>query len=441
MNIQVLFTGCGQVMAPTGGPRDTIPPRLLNAVPANGTTNFNGKKITLNFDEYVQLGELQQNLLVSPTPKKPPYIDWKLKSVIIKLNDTLEANTTYVINMGNSIKDLNEGNVLKNFSYVFSTGSFIDSLEFSGQVKLAETGKIDTTLIVMLYKNQADSAVLKQKPNYIARLDGLGNFKFHNLAAGTYKLYALQDLNGSRIYNDKKELFAFANEAIIVNNNTRPDTLYAYIEQKEKVVEKINTLEKKLRYTTRVVSETQDLLNNLTILFNKPLKNFDSTKIILADTLNHADNAAMISIDSTRRKITVQKAWKENESYRLIIPKTLSDSAGNTLAKSDTIRFKTKKEDDYGSVKITFTHLEKVKNPVLEFVGAGEILYYPVTSPTWTIKLFIPGEYEIRLLSDDNKNRTWDPGNFAQKKQPEKVITLFKKGIRANWENEFDIPL
>lgn len=441
INLHVFISGCGTIGAPTGGKRDSIPPRLINAIPLNGTTNFTGKKITLNFDEYVQLVEKEQNVLVSPTPKTPANIDYKLRSVIIKLRDTLEPNTTYVINMGNSIRDLNEGNILRNFSYVFSTGAFIDSLEYSGQVKLAETGKLDTTLIVMLYKNLADSAVQKQKPNYIARLDGSGNFNFHNLSSGTYKVYALQDLSNSRVYNDKKELFAFANSPVIVNSKTKSDTLYAFVEQKPQ--EKAVTPEKKLKYITKVTTESQDLLSNLEVVFSKSLKNFETQKIILADTLNNADGGAIIRIDSSRKRITVIKSWKENESYKLIIPKALADSAGNALTKSDTIRFRTRKENDYGSVTINFTNMGKIKNPVLVLIGSTGISYFPITSAQWTRKLFIPGEYEIRILSDENKNNIWDPGSFAQKRQPEKVISVPKKiSVRGGgWENEFDVSL
>ena len=141
-----------------------------------------GKTITLTFDEYIQLQNLQQTLLVSPTPKINPDINSKLKVVTIKLRDTLEPNTTYSIDMGNAIQDINENNPFRNFTYVFSTGSYIDSLQFSGNIQLAQTGKADSTLIVLLYKDLDDSAVLKGKPKYITRLDSSGNFKFKNLA-------------------------------------------------------------------------------------------------------------------------------------------------------------------------------------------------------------------------------------------------------------------
>ena len=444
LSLQIFSGGCGQIMAPTGGPRDTIPPKLLIASPENRTTNFKGKKIVLEFDEYVQVDQLQQNLLVSPSPKMTPYVDYKFKTVTIKLRDTLEPNTTYVINLGNAIKDLNEGNVFKNFSYVFSTGTYIDSLECKGRVLIAETGKVDSTLIVLLYKNGADSAVEKQKPNYIAHLDGDGNFTIHNLAPGIYKVYALKDLTGSRTYSDRKSLFAFSDMPVIVTGDTKPVVLYAYAELKDNTAEKIITADKRLKYTIKIPAETQDILSPLVIKFNKAIKNFDLQKVILTDTLNQADASAQVGIDSTGKIITIQKPWKENETYKLVISKSLSDTAGNTLSKPDTIRFKTKKEEDYGSLTINFTNLSTIKNPVLQFVLNNQVVRsFPLTSSRWSNKLFLPGEYELRILSDENNNGTWDRGNFAKKIQPEKIIPVNKKvSVRGGgWENEFDIPL
>src|ERR1700733_14182225 len=144
--VLVLTSGCAQIISPTGGSRDTIPPVLITARPALNTTNFKGNRIILTFDEYILLDQVRDNLLVSPTPKQDPYVDYKLKTVTIKIRDTLQPNTTYRIDLGNAIRDNNENNILKHFAYVFSTGSFIDSLTFSGKVQVAETGKADSTL-------------------------------------------------------------------------------------------------------------------------------------------------------------------------------------------------------------------------------------------------------------------------------------------------------
>ena len=439
--ILILTSGCAQIIAPTGGLRDSLPPRLVTTNPKQPATNFTGNKINLYFDEYVQIQELLQNLLVSPTPKLNPYIDFKLRSVTIRLRDTLEPNTTYTIDLGNSIRDINENNILKDFRYVFSTGATIDSLSLSGKVQVAETGMADSTLIVLLYKNLNDSAVAKLKPKYIARLDGEGNFSFENLSAGEYKVYALKDGDGSRTYNSKIEPFAFNSNSIIVNSNTPPVYLYAYAEEKEKPRV---AAEKKLRYTTIVSARKQDVLTDLMIEFNKPLKNVDKQKIILTDTLNNPVKDFVVTIDSTNKKLLLKTKWIQDASYKLVISKDFAtDSTGLALTKSDTIRFKTKGETDYGIVKFKFLNFDKTKNPVLQFVQNGEVIYsYPLISETWSAPLFNPGEYDLRILYDENKNGIWDTGNFDKKKQPEKVYSIPQKlSVRENFEKDVDIEL
>lgn len=440
--MQALVSGCAQIVAPTGGPRDTLPPKLVSATPKMEATHFTGNKITLYFDEYLQIQELQQNLLVSPAPKLNPYIDAKLRSVTIRLRDTLEPNTTYTIDLGNSIRDINENNIVKNFRYVFSTGNTIDSLSFSGKVQLAETGKVDSTIIVLLYKNLEDSAVNKIKPKYIARLDGAGNFTFQNLAGGPYKLYALKDDDGSRTYNSKSEIFAFTGNTLQVDGNNPPITLYAYAEEKEPA--KTTVPEKKLRYTTKIPAQKQDVLNDLVIEFNRPLMNVDKQKVLLTDTLNNPVKDIVITTDSTHKKLFIKTKWLQGTEYKLFLQKDFAtDTTGLVLAKSDTIRFKTKSEADYGIVKLNFLNFDKSRNAVLQLVQNDVVISaYPLASATWNAPLFNPGEYEMRILFDENGNGQWDPGNFAKKLQPEKVYSIPQKlSVRENFEKDIDIEL
>ncbi len=445
--MQSLISGCAQIVSPTGGVKDSLPPKLVGANPKLRSTNFKGNKITLDFDEYVELQDVRQNLLVSPSPKKDPNVDYKLRTVTIKLRDTLEPNTTYTINLGNAIRDLNEGNQLKNFTYVFSTGATLDSLEFTGHVEVAETGRIDSTLMIFLYKNLDDSAVIKQKPKYIARVDGQGNFAFKNLAGGQYKVYALKDGDGLKTYNSKGEMFAFSDSTINVNNNTHPVSLYAYVEETEKEKNNVTNnknAEKKLKYTTSIPAETQDILTDLVIDFNKPLKNLDNKKVILTDTLFNVLPDVSISTDSLNKRIIIKNKWIENSDYKLIISKDFAtDTSGNTISKADTIRFKTKKESNYGSIKMNFKNLDLKKNPVLQFVVSDNVVKsFPLTSSQFASKLFTPGDFELRILYDDNKNGKWDPGNYLLKRQPEKVQSISQKiNIKADWENERDIEL
>ena len=439
--------GCGQVGMPTGGPKDSIPPRLVRASPGLNSTNVIGNTITLTFDEYVALKEAQTNVLISPFPKKNPSVDFKLKTVTVKLKDTLLPNTTYSINFGSAIVDNNEGNPYKDFTYVFSTGKQIDTFMLSGKVIIAETGRYDSTLIAMLYRNANDSSVQKRRPDYIARLSGDGSFTFINLPAGNFNVYALKDGDGGKTYNSKKEIFAFADAAVTISEKTEPVILYASALEKEslnKTTTKAIVKPKRLIYTLPPGSRSQDLLSPFELGFNSPLKKFEPAKLILRDTNYKPIPAAAWTIDSTRTKIILTTAWQEAKEYRLIIDTTaLSDSSDNHLTKADTIRITTKEMSAYGNVVLRFSNLDLSKHPVLQFVLGEEIQKsYQLTALEWSNKFMNPGEYEIRILFDDNNNGKWDPGDYSKKLQPEKVITLSQKlGVRANWDNERDIKL
>ncbi len=447
--VSIAVSGCAQIGAPTGGPRDSIPPVLVTASPKLFTTNFKGNKITLIFNEYINVLDVQKNVLVSPFPKTSPVIDFKLKTVSIKLIDTLIDNTTYAINFGNAIVDNNENNPFKEFTYVFSTGSTIDSLKLSGKVLMAETGKPDSTLQALLYRNANDSSVEKRKPDYIAKINANGKFTFTNLSEGIYRIYALKDGDGGKTYNSKIESFAFADADIVVAAIPDSVLLYAYEEEKEKKkipsVAAKSAADKKLKFTPAPSKNMQqDLRSDFELHFNNTLKNFDTTKIVLTDTTNNKIEGVTISLDSTRKIVSIKNKWPVNTYYRLIIAKdAVSDSANNLLVKSDTFHFKSKSESDYGSLTLRFTKIDLAKHPVIQFLNASEIVRsVSVTGPNWSDKLFNPGEYELRILYDANNNGIWDPGSYEKKLQPEKAITLDKKlTIRADWDNERDIEL
>jgi uncharacterized protein (DUF2141 family) len=457
-------TSCGNPIPPEGGPRDTIPPRLAKASPPEYSTNFSSGRITLTFNEYVDLDNYQQNMLISPLPENFPTVTRKLNVVTIKLRDTLQPNTTYTFDFGKTIKDINEGNVLKDFQYVFSTGPYIDSLAFAGKVILAETGGIDSTLTVMLHTSGDDSAVLKSKPRYISKTNGKGEFVFTNLSPGKYYLYALKDESG--VYRmSQRELFAFADSAILVNEETKPVLLYAYKEiQEEKngneaavgtgVSPNIRggrrgaggTTDKRLRFQTNLENGTQDLLNSFVISFPIPLEKFDSTKIHFSiDTLFTPVTGYHWKLDTAMKKAELLYTWQPNTNYNFILEKDFAtDTSGQQLLKSDTLSFKTKNIDEYGKVTIKFRNLDLEKNPVLLFVLNGEVTNsFPLTSATFTQNMFVPGEYNLRILFDENKNGKWDPGEFIGKhKQPEKVIGIERKvTIRSRWNNDLEISL
>jgi hypothetical protein len=455
------LSGCANIVPPTGGLRDSLPPVLMEARPDDSTVNFGAGRITFVFNEYVEVANLQENLIVSPTPKVMPVVESKLRTVTVRIKDTLEPNTTYSINFGNAIRDINEGNELKDFTYIFSTGPQFDTLTFSGKVILAESGGIDSTLIVMLHTNLDDSAVIKDRPRYYTRVDREGNFQFRYLPAGTFNIYALKD-QGMRRYQNKDQLFAFADQPIKPGPGSQPITLYAYREQPDRggtgstttagagqqprSLRNNNTAQDKfLRLTTNIENEQIDLLTNLEIRFPNPLKTFDTTKVRFTDDQFNNISNRTITLDSTRRVVTLRHPWLGNTVYNVIVDRDFAeDSAGRKILRNDTLSFRTKREADYGSLKLRFINLDLEKNPVLLFIQNDQVKHTHVfTSRDVNIRLFVPGEYELRLLFDENRNGKWDPGEFFGKhKQPEKVMPISRRlNVKPNWDNEVDIRL
>lgn len=215
------FYQCARKGTPTGGPKDETPPVLVKAEPENMTVNFKAKTIRLYFDELVKLKDVQDQLIVSPPLKYPPLLTPQggaNKFVEITIKDTLAENTTYTLNFGQSIVDNNEGNPNSFLSYIFSTGSYIDSLELAGVVTDAFNKKADDFISVMLYKIDSaytDSTIYKRPPNYITNtLDSTVIFKLKNLKEGSYALFALKDAAKDNIFNQKADKIGFINDTI-----------------------------------------------------------------------------------------------------------------------------------------------------------------------------------------------------------------------------------
>lgn len=461
-------SGCANIVPPLGGPRDTLPPRLLLVTPRDSARHFAANKIVFNFNEYIEAKEVLQNLIVSPVPKVEPIVDAKLRTLTVRIKDTLQPNTTYSFDFGNSIRDVNEGNILKNFSYVFTTGNYIDSSQFSGNVIVANTGKVDSTLIVLLHRKLDDSAVIKEKPRYIAKVDTTGHFRFRFLEPGTYALYALKDEGGTRRYLSKGQLFAFSDSPVVITTQTPPVTLYAYTEAPEvkkpaaaaknapgtgkpaaaKPSDKEKEKDKRLHFQVNVTNGEFDILDTFRIQFTNSLRIFDTAKIRLTDGdfKDITPGSYRFTGDSTNKKFTLAYTWPTDTKFHLIAAKDFAqDSAGRKLLKIDTINFQTKKDIDYGEVRIRISNLDLSKNPVLQFVQQDAVKFaYPfINKKEFRVQLFAPGEYELRVLYDTNKNGIWDPGEFFDKHlQPEKVVPLRRKfNVKANWDNDVDVTL
>lgn len=180
---------------PQGGPKDETPPQVLKSTPANGITNFQKKEIEINFDEYVSLENVNDNVIVSPPQQKNPEIVSYGKRIMVNFLDDLKENTTYTINFGNAIVDLNESNPLANYRFSFATGDDLDSLRISGYMINAKDLNPISGIYVGIYADISDSAFLKEPFLRIGRTDSEGYFSVDNIKEGSYRLYALKDNN------------------------------------------------------------------------------------------------------------------------------------------------------------------------------------------------------------------------------------------------------
>ncbi|NCW13189.1 MAG: hypothetical protein EBV82_08535, partial [Chitinophagia bacterium] len=343
------ISGCANIVPPSGGPRDSLPPYLLVAKPHDSSVNINPKEIVIAFNEYISTDAVQENLIFSPTIKTMPLIDARLNMLRIRINDTLANNTTYSLKFGNAIKDVNEGNIAKGFTYVFSTGNYIDTGIFKGSVRIAETGEIDSTLLVVLHPINKDSAIFKDKPVYYTKLNGKGQFEFKFLPYQKFNAFVVPN-DYTKRYDDSTKLFGFLNAPIEIKAQTDTQLFYVFegakkIEKKKTSSSATNKNAKKegmsfLRYSKSLEGSEQDLLSDLLLSFDAPIQLNDSFPIQLCDTLNKPLDNVTLSIDSTQKLITIKYDWVESTKLHLIIPKkSVKDTLGNTLFKSDTLAF------------------------------------------------------------------------------------------------------
>lgn len=225
--LSILVFTCANRGNPTGGDKDVMPPKIVKSVPENYSINFKDNEITIYFNEYVKFKNLSKQLIISPPmeyePEITPY-STASKVIKIKIKDTLQPNTTYSFNFGNSIVDNNEENPFPFFKYVFSTGTYIDSLKIYGKVFDALDRITEKNVLVNLYEVDStfnDSIVYKQKPRYMTNTqDSVTTFTIENIKAGNYKLVALKDNNEDNKFQQKSDKIAFYDEVITVGQDS-----------------------------------------------------------------------------------------------------------------------------------------------------------------------------------------------------------------------------
>jgi uncharacterized protein (DUF2141 family) len=439
-------SGCANIVPPGGGPRDSLPPVAVASSPKDSGTFVKEQKISIIFNEFVELKNANEKIIISPYPVKEPVYEHKLRTVTVRLKDSLLPNTTYNINFGDAIIDLNEGNVLKNFEFSFSTGGSIDSNSLSGKVILAETGETDSTMFALLYKKQEDSTVVKEKPVYVARVDAQGNFRFNNLPAGQFYVYALKEEDGNKRYNSPLEQFAFLDSSINISTTTAAVQLYAFAAEKQKPKAQSVQIDKTkgLIGGANLSSGAFDFMDTFTITFPKPVRKVDVSKIKLVQDSVQTISNFTVKNDSVRKQIQIINSWKPGSKYQLFLDKGYAtDTSGLTVLKVDTLAFRVKAEKEYGSLRIRFTGIDTASHPVLLFYNNKDLVGgYPFNGKEFYTKLFKPGTYKIAILYDLNNNGVWDAGDYftKPKRQPELVQPFGKEVlVKDNWDNELAI--
>lgn len=214
--ILLLFITCAKVGSPSGGPKDEKPPVIVKSKPVNYQKNFKGERFEITFNEYITIKDLTNELIISPPLKEKPTHKLRGKTFIFNLNNTLRDSITYTFNFGNSIVDFNEGNPLTNFEFVVTTGDYLDTLTLTGElVEAHNLQPLKDPVLVMMYANLNDSAPLREIPLYVGRTDKTGKFTINNIKTGTYRVFALRDVNRNMIYDHPEESIAFIDSSFV----------------------------------------------------------------------------------------------------------------------------------------------------------------------------------------------------------------------------------
>lgn len=313
---------CAQIMPLTGGARDTKAPVMLAAQPEQKSVNFNSDEIVLSFDEFVQLKNLSNQLIISPKLKSTPEISAEGKKIVVKLKkEELKPNTTYRFSFGRAIADMNESNSIPGFDYVFSTGPYIDTLSIQGLVTDAFTNKPSNDILVGLYPNGPanDSSVFKREADYIARSNENGSFEFKNLPPAAYRVFAFFDKNKNGTYDGETEKVAFYSGALSMKGDTNV-RLHLFQELPAR------TYIKKVNHP--YYGFTQLLLNKKTLTELKAVDREMNTRISELGVGQLRDTVSFFYTDVyDSLKITIKaQEWNKADTLKLKLPKQASGS-------------------------------------------------------------------------------------------------------------------
>ncbi len=372
-----MILSCAQIVAPTGGKKDTLAPVIVKIFPANQSKNFNGKQIDILFDEYVSVDNIQQQLSITPNLEGTYETKILPKGVRLTFDKPFKENTTYSLNFRNTFKDMNERNVAKNIRLVFSTGKIIDSLKVSGKVKNPLTNKpmIDVSVGMYVYSDTLNPK--KIKPYYFMKTDSSGIFTIENVAAGKYRIYAVTDVNNNLLYDEAKENLGIIRDTITLKSNlenleinmsrmekipnkvlkARTTSNYAYIDYYRGIKNvKINFSDKKDSMVYQQTEAKSIRIFNTNQIYSDTIK----VKISVTDSLDR--------VFTHEQKIKFKEKPKKNEGVKEEFNLKTKPSNGEDIDLKEvgyTFTF-TKPIKNYDLNKIEFMNDTLVRVPVTE---------------------------------------------------------------------------
>lgn len=515
--LPLLLAACAKVVPPDGGPRDEQPPQLLQTVPANEGVNFAGSQVYLAFDEYIQLKDVYNQLIVSPPLGERPEIKIKKKGVYLQFKEALLPNVTYTLNFGQGIVDYTEGNPAE-VRYVFSTGSVLDSLSLEGKVEDAFTGDALEGVRVMLFRDTSRMQPLEEKPYYLARSRADGSYRFDYLAEGEYRLVALREENNNYLYDDAQESFAFSDELVrpvapsdslqvgimrlsqasdtsfflsgfasdssgylrvqltgqwaaerllafsdsSLNPQVHfkaPDSLFLFCDPKagEEVFWVFETSRGRDTLYTNPGRMSRQRLgtetglpkavrseDSLSIVWNRPLASFDTTKMRLLKDSLEIPFRPWINKGDFPFTLRVDADLADAANYSLLLDSGAVTSREGFVSDSLGWTFSAHPTDHYGTLLLRIELPDNLEECIVELVqggregqttarksirGSGPVLF----------ERLLPATYRLRLIHDRNGNGRFDPLDYLEGRQPEEVWNMNQElSVRSNWDLEVD---
>lgn len=353
-SVTALVVACASIGSPDGGPYDENPPVFLGSTPAPFAMGVKNKRVTLKFDEYVKIEKAAEKVVVSPPQITPPIIKTNGKSIVVELDDSLKANTTYSIDFSDAIVDYNEGNPLGNFAFLFSTGDRIDTLAVSGTVLNASNLEPIKGILVGLYSDLADSAFTTKPFDRVSRTDADGHFTIRGIAPGSYRAYALQDANQNYIFDQKSEMIAYLDSLVVPHTEIRMHQDTTWIDSLTidtiRTVPRVHYLPDNLVLMAFTETATQRYL----VKTERPeLKKFSvyfstgSDSLPLLTPLNFADEDAYI-VESSVDHDSITYWMRDTLAYyqdtlSLALTYEYTDTLGMLVPRTDTISLVAKK--------------------------------------------------------------------------------------------------